>query len=234
MFDGTVLKITHGHDVEPAVMRQIQDLTPKLLYECIGIDGNDRYHCWLMERCIPLHQFAVLQSTCSKNRCVLAACRCMARAALCRLLLSDCHYYNFGVRITPSATEHEVVIIDVGSKGIAESVPSKGQVNQSMHKLWTWSQKELQGCPKTTRDLWHARETLEDVTKLLDAEWKSLPHLTATKMATTQIDRDIIVKCYRALHEFNRTPQGKLIELIGRSAVEWIGGTWNDLSLIHI
>ena len=44
-FDGAVLKIKHGHDVEPAVMRQIQDATPKLVYECIGKDGDDRYHC---------------------------------------------------------------------------------------------------------------------------------------------------------------------------------------------
>ena len=47
-------------------------------------------------------------------------------------------------------------------------------------------------------------------------------------MATTQIDQDIIAKSSRALREFYRTPQGKLIELIGRSAVEWRGGAWND------
>ena len=78
----------------------------------------------------------VLQSTCNKERCVLAACRCLARAAQqYGLCVSDCHYFNFGVRITADAGEHEVVIIDVGSRGIAESVPTKWSVNQSMSKL---------------------------------------------------------------------------------------------------
>ena len=146
-----MLNIRRGQvDAEPAVMRQLPDVSPKVLYECIGKDGNDEYHCWVMERCIPLNQLAVLNST-WKDACVLAACRCVARAALCRLQLSDCHYYNLGVRISPSATEHEVVIIDVGSRGIEESVPTEGSVNQSMSKLWKWSQQEMQADPTWTR-----------------------------------------------------------------------------------
>ena len=170
-FDGAVLKIRRGQvDAEPAVMRQLPDVSPKVLYECIGKDGNDEYHCWVMERCIPLNQLAVLKST-WKDACVLAACRCVARAALCRLQLSDCHYYNLGVRISPSATEHEVVIIDVGSRGIAESVPTKGSVNQSMSKLWKWSQQEMQASPTWTRNLWaNTEHTLEGVTRRLDIQ----------------------------------------------------------------
>ena len=131
-------------------MRQLPGVSPTLLYECIGKDGNDEYHCWVMERCIPLNQLAVLNRT-WKDACVLTTSRCMARAALCRLLLSDCHYYNFGLRISPSATEHEVVIIDVGSRGIEESVPTKGSVNQGMSKLWKWSQQDMQADPTWTR-----------------------------------------------------------------------------------
>ena len=94
------------------------------------------------ERCIPLHRLAVLESTWKKERCVLAACRCIARAAKCRFLLSDCLYFIFGVRITASVAEHEVVIIDVGSRGIAESAPPKGTVNKAMQKLWKWTEQE--------------------------------------------------------------------------------------------
>ena len=73
-FDGAVLKIRRGQvDDEPAVMRQLPDVSPKGLCECIGKDGNDEYHCWVMERCIPLNQFAVLNST-YKDTCVLAGC----------------------------------------------------------------------------------------------------------------------------------------------------------------
>ena len=142
MFHGAILKIKRGYEIEPEMMHEVPHVTPKLLYECLGYDGNVQYHCWVSERCIPLHRFAVL-STSDKDACVLAACRCIARAALCRLHLSDCHYYNFGVRITECATEHEIVIIDPGSRGIAESVPTKGEVSNTMHKLWKWAKEEI-------------------------------------------------------------------------------------------
>ena len=149
-FDGAVLKISRKHDIEPDVMRQVQELTPKLFYECMGKDGRDEYHCWVIERCIPLNRLAVLQSTCNKQACVLAACRCIAKAALRRLLLSDCHYYNFGLRRTGNEKEHEVVIIDVGSRGIAKSVPAKADVNLAMNKLWRWSKEEIQASTTST------------------------------------------------------------------------------------
>ena len=47
-------------------------------------------------------------------------------------------------------------------------------------------------------------------------------------MPTSHIDQDITAKCSRALREFNQSPQGKVVELIGRSSVEWMGGAWND------
>ena len=47
-------------------------------------------------------------------------------------------------------------------------------------------------------------------------------------MRTTLIDQEITIRCCRALHDFTRSPQGKVVELIGRSSVEWRGGVWND------
>ena len=35
-------------------------------------------------------------------------------------------------------------------------------------------------------------------------------------------------KCGRALRDFTRSPQGKVVELIGRSSVEWRDGAWSD------
>ena len=127
-FDGAVLKISRGYDIEPTIAKAPKppgfQIVPKVYYECRGKDGEVEYYCWVAERCIPLHRISAL-SKCNKNACVLAACRCLARAALCRIHVSDCHYFNFGVRISHDATEHEVLIIDAGSRDLAESVPQK-------------------------------------------------------------------------------------------------------------
>ena len=103
MFHDKVLKTTRGFDVEPLVFRQMQGSTPKLLYECYGDDGHNKYHCWVAERCIPLNQLVNVHGI-NKENCILAACRCLARAALGQasgfsLLLSDCRFYNLAARI---------------------------------------------------------------------------------------------------------------------------------------
>ena len=64
------------------------------------------------------------------------------------------------------------------------------------------------------------------IKRRLDTQWNSWPYLTLTKMLTTQIDSEIMAKCSRALQEFNQSPQGKLIALIGRSALQ--GCAWSD------
>ena len=139
---------------------------------------------------------------------------------------------NFGVRISPSPTEHEVVIIDSGSRGIDNSVPTKRSVNQNMSKLWKWSQQEMQADPTWTRKLWaNTEHTLEGGTRHLDIQWNSRPYLTEPKMLTTQIDSEIMAKCSIALQEFNESPQGKLIEqrILGMS-----GGLHDDPTLLPL
>ena len=66
------------------------------------------------------------------------------------------------------------------------------------------------------------------MTQRLDASWQAHPYLTAKYVSTMHIDWEIIDKCSRALSEFTESPQGKIVKLIGRSAVEWMGGKWND------
>ena len=150
------------------------------------------------------------------------------RAALCRVLLSDCHYFNLGVRITSGATEHEVVIIDAGSKGLADSVPAKSEVNKSMRNLWNWSRVEIQASPASTRDIWQYEHTLEAVAQRLDRAWALSPFLTSNRVSTSFIDFQVTGKCSMALREFTQSPRGKLVELIARSSVEWSGGAWSD------
>ena len=51
------------------------------------------------------------------------------RAAVHRLYLSDNHFFKFGVKITSVATEHTVVIIDAGSRGLDPDLWTKAQIN---------------------------------------------------------------------------------------------------------
>ena len=200
----------------------MQGSTPKLLYECYGDDGHNKYHCWVAERCIPLNELVNVHGI-NKENCILAACRCLSRAALGQasgfsLLLSDCHFYNLGARITDSF-EHEAVIIDAGSRGVADSVPVKSQVNCCMVKLWKWAKQEMKCSPAATCELWHADHTLESVTRSRDTQWAVDPSSTVNARATIDVDKEIYAKCSRALGKFYSTPHCKLIELIGRSAV---------------
>ena len=124
-----------------------------------------------------------------------------------------------------------MVIIDAGSRGLADSVPIKSEVSKTMRKLWQWTKQEIQASPTSTQHLWSQHEqTLEAITRRLDRTWRSWPYLTTSPwiVPTSYIDQEIIAKCSRALREFTRSPHGKVVELIGRSSVEWRGGAWND------
>ena len=238
-YDGNILKIrlrtrACQWDKEPAIMqaskREGYNIFPEIYWEGIGEDGDDEYHCWVVERCIPLNQLAKL-STCDNERCVLAACRVITRGALCRLHLSDCHFYNLALRITPEVCEHEVVITDAGSRDLAKYVPNKADLKETMRKLWKWSVKEIGASPESTRDLWNdpaIGSQLLHITQHLNRAWQSRPYLTAdSEVPTIFLDEEIISRRESALHKFTQSPQGKILQLIGRSCVEWRGCTWN-------
>ena len=69
--------------------------------------------------------------------------------------LSDCHFFDFGVQVTENVTEHLVVIIDAGSRGISSDPPWKNsQVNTAvMHKFWTACAKES-ATNDEIKDMW--------------------------------------------------------------------------------
>ena len=120
-FHGKVLKVATVNDMEPSVFTHIaqDDLTTSILYNCEGTDADSecRFHCWITDRTIPLDEFCRFHDA-IMSRCSLAAFYCMLRAARLGLYLSDCHFFNFGVQLSGNATEHRVVIIDAGSRGI--------------------------------------------------------------------------------------------------------------------
>ena len=94
-------------------------VTTDILYECDGLDADSgrRFHCWITNRTIPLDEIC-RNDIAIKSRCSVAAFFCRLSAVRHGLYLSDCHFFNFGALLTESATEHLVVIIDAGSRGI--------------------------------------------------------------------------------------------------------------------
>ena len=105
--------------MEPDVFRKASahGLTTPILYDGTATADTKQYHCWITDCTIPLNTFCRYEDA-NKQRCSLAAYRCLLQAGCKGLYLSDCHFFNFGVTLTDNATEHAVVIIDAGSRGI--------------------------------------------------------------------------------------------------------------------
>ena len=140
-FDGKVLKVSRKMDMEPEVFEEASKhgVTTRILYKARGVDvvTEHEYHCWITDRAIPLDELCRDEEI-NRKRCALAAFHCMLKAAQLGLYLSDCHFFNFGLLVTNNATEHHVVIIDAGSRGIGSEAPwNKSQVNNRvMKKFW--------------------------------------------------------------------------------------------------
>ena len=131
-FHGHVLKVARADDMEPSVFIKTAqaNLTTSVLYNCHGVDADSgrRFHCWITDRTIPLDEFCRFDKA-IKTRCSLAAC--ILKAAMHGLYLSDCRFFNFGVQLTENATEHLVVIIDAGSRGIKRA--HSGRITSQHH-----------------------------------------------------------------------------------------------------
>ena len=111
------------------------------------------------------------------------------------MLFFDSHFFNLGIRNTESATEHDVVIIDAGSRGLVFEPPSKSQVGASKHKLWKWAEEEISAPSTDVRQLWHSQHDLDQVMRKLGAKWAKGLVLTVHATKTAQVDADIIAQC---------------------------------------
>ena len=118
-----------------------------------------------------------------------------------------------------------MVIIDAGSIGVTDSVLTKGDQRRSVHKLWRWAELEIKAPFDKIHKLWHSDPTLHGTMEVLERKWAEAPFLTVNSMTTAKVDAEIFAKCSRALQEFYKTDQHKLIELIGRSVCR---GVWNN------
>ena len=228
-FHGKVLKVAKANDLEPSVLIKTAqaNLTTSLLYNCHGEDANSglRFHCWITEYAIPLDEFCRFDEA-VKTRCSLAAFCCILKAALQGFYISDCHFFNFGVQLTENATEHLVIIIDAGSRGInlGEQWP-KSEVNTTiMHKFWKWCDKES-ATNEEIKTMWRTANNIEDCLKQAEKLWQQKPFLTWFPQSTCSIRQAMLAKDSQRRSVAQSKSAYKIIELVGRFAA---GDQWNE------
>ena len=201
-FHEMILTLAAKHDPEPQVFRAMPaDVTPRILYECDGSHGKTQYH-----------QF-VRDPAANKQQCTLGAFMCLLRAALHGLRLSDCAFFNFGVRCNDSA----VVIIDAGGYGINSNQQwSKGDINKMiMTKFWRQAEKEQAANPQL-KQLWQQHHQLQECLDAAEALWAEQPklqHATESMHDTADL---LAAREESEILQNQSTGAGKLVALVGK------------------
>ena len=232
-FHGAVLKLAKTKDMEPYVFQQTyeasvarfsQAVCPRLFYNCMGCEGDrNKYHSWIAEATIPLDEF-VRDHRANKKQCTLAAYRCILRAAACGLHLSDCHFFNFGVRVTSDATEHIVVIIDAGSRGMEPAWSKQKMTTKCMKKFWHHARQECADDAEMENH-WRANWDCQSCLEWADSKWQAMPRLTWTRIDTQTIKWQISATERRTLVEIKQTGGYKIMKMVGSFACD---GQWNE------
>ena len=223
-FHGKVLKVAKANDMEPSVFMQAAQvgLTTSILYNCDGLDADSehRFHCWITDRTIPLDDFC-RNNDAIKSRCSLAAFHCMLRAAMHGLYLSDCHFFNFGVDLSENATEHLVVIINAGSRGIRGDVQwKKSEVNTKvMHKFWK-ACAEVSATKEEIQGMWRSSVDIEQCLQKATEAWQAWPFLTQSQESTCAIWQAMQAKDSFRRSVAHAKSAYKLMELVGRFTAE--------------
>ena len=97
----------------------------------------------------------------------------------CRTITSNC-----GVKITSVATEHTVVIIDAGSRGLDPDLWTKAQINgKIMKRFWQYVKKE--GAPNIESETkWRESHCWRERLRWAKTKWQRSPILTTTPIST--------------------------------------------------
>ena len=160
-----------------------------------------------------------------KSKCTLAAFCCTLRAAEHGLYLSDNHFYNFGVKITSDATEHTVVIIDAGSRGLDPYLWTKSGINTKiMKRFWQYAEKE--GGPNLLlQSKWRELHCWRQCLKWATREWERSPILTTTPISTHDLRHLFSATECDDIEHINQSNQYKILRMIGSFAC---AGQWSD------
>jgi len=223
-FHGKVLKVAKANDMEPLVFMKAAPFgfTTTIYYNCDGVDAatGNRFHCWITDRTIPLDEFC-RDKDAIKSRCSLAAFHCMLRAAQHGLYLSDCHFYNFGVRLSENATEHLVVIIDAGSRGIHDAAQwPKSAINTKVtYKFWKACDEVSASCDEL-KGMWRGSVDIKLCLQRAAQAWRAWPFLTNVQESTSAIWQAMISKASFRRSTAHSKSAYKLMELVGRFTAE--------------
>ena len=145
----------------------------------------------------------------------LAAFCCILRAAEHGLYLSDNHFFNFGVKITSVATEHTVVIIDAGSRGLDPDLWTKAQINAKiMKRFWQWAEKE--GAPNIELESkWRESHCWRECLRWATTKWQCSPVLTTKPISTHDLRHQFSATERDAIEQTIQSNQYKILRMIG-------------------
>ena len=133
----------------------------------------------------------------------------------------DCHFSNFGIKLTDNATDHVVVIIDAGSRGIhPDEIWQKSKVNTScMKKFWRACLTES-ATNEEIEKKWQYSDTLDACLLWAEQTWLEHPMITnsAMSIAAARIKQVATERFQRK--EAQSTSGYKIMEIVGRFAGE--------------
>ena len=139
----------------------------------------------------------------------------MLRAAEHGLYLSACDFFNFGVKMTNDATEHIVVIIDAGGRGLDCRRWTKGEVNKRfMARFWQWAAQE---CALDTelQCQWRRFANLEECLRWAENKWQRNPILTTKPVATNVLQQRFTATEQDNIKRTTQSNQYKILRMIG-------------------
>jgi hypothetical protein len=129
--------------------------------------------------------------------------------------------------LTESITEHLVVIIDAGSRGIHRDVPwKKSKINTTvMHRFWKACAEES-ATNLEIQNMWRDpySENIEKCLKTATDAWHSWPFLTKSQESTCAIWQAMIAKDSFRRSVAHSKSAYKIMELVGRFTAE---DQWN-------
>ena len=125
------------------------------------------------------------------------------------MLVSDCHFFNFGLRLTTDPWVHEIVLIDAGSRPVSPVRRTKREVNGGMRKLWKWARSESETNPDEVRTLWQQEHCLVRAVELLEDAWRQNPRITIHPCAPTRLDTALGYNLIQRLQQHAATAVGE-------------------------
>ena len=159
----------------------------------------------------------------------MAAFHCVLKAAQRGLYLSDNNFFNFGLLVTEDATEHHVVIIDAGSRGIGrETLRKKSDVNTTvMRKFWKHCKEESATSPEIEQIWRNPENTLEACLQEAKELWKKSPWISGPGKSSAAIAQEMSERDASQRAMAQATSAFKIIAIVAR----WTAPEeWNNAS----